>query len=144
MSPITSSSVSNVPVTPPTSATNTTVGAAELQKQLQQQRQEVRETVKPVAEQVFISKQAQQQFDTYAASAANAADRYDEDSSSSNSNTGVSTDQALDTLKTVQNRQTAAALAEYAQQQAQANPRPQPEPRAEAEQKPTTSIKAIA
>jgi hypothetical protein len=51
-------------------------------------------------------------------------------------------------VQTVQNRQTAAALAQYAQQQAQANsvsnPRPQAEPPAEVEQKQTTSIKAIA
>ena len=104
MSPITSSSVSSVPVTPPTSATNTVAGAAELQKQQQQLRQEVREKVKPIAEQVFISKQAQQQFDTYVASAANAADRYNtgNSSSSSSSATGLSTEQVLDSVKTAE------------------------------------------
>lgn len=136
MSPISSSPA--LSTLPPSSTTNTVAGAAELQKQ---QRQDIRETVKPVAEQVFISKQAQQQLETYAASAANAADRYDTEASSSTA--GVNTEQVLETVTTVQNRQTAAALAQYAQQQAQANP-PKPEPRSEVEQKPTTSIKAIA
>ncbi|MBM5572636.1 MULTISPECIES: hypothetical protein [Deefgea] len=146
MSPITSSSISNVPLAPPSGASNTAVGAAELQKQLQQQNQATRETVKPVAEQVFISKQAQQQFDTYVASAASAAERYDTGNASVSSANpiGVSTEQALDTVQTVQNRQTAAAIAQYAQQQAQADPAPKPEPRTDIEQKPTTSIKAIA
>lgn len=113
--------------------------AAAAEQQKQQQRQEVREAFKPIVEQVYISKQAQRQFDTYVASAANAADRYDH--SVSPSLAGVSTEQVLDTVKTLQNRQTVAALAQYAQQQAQANP---PQPRAEVEEKPTTSIQAIA
>ncbi|MGL4996628.1 MAG: hypothetical protein ACRC6G_10720 [Deefgea sp.] len=147
MSPITSSSVSSVPVTPPTSATNTVVGAAELQKQVQQQSQEVRETVKPIAEQVSISKAAQEQFErdtVSAASAGNSAGRSNGVEASANAaNNGVRTEQSLNTPESLQNRQTAAALAQYAQQQAQANP-PKPEPRAEVEQKQTTSIKAIA
>lgn len=141
MSPITSSSVSSAPVTPATSttsATNTAAGAAELQKQLQQQRQEVREKAKPVVEQVYISQQAQKQLATYAASAANAAARYDDDPSTSSS---VSTNQVLDATQKIQNRQTAAAVAQYAKQQAEASP-PKPEPREEA--KPSASIKAIA
>lgn len=147
MSPITTSSISNVPVTPPTSATNTVAGAAQLQKQVQQQSQVVRETVRPIAEQVSISRAAQEQFDrdtVSAASAGNSASRSNGAEASVNAaNNGVRTEQSLNTPESLQNRQAAAALAQYAQQQAQANP-PRPEARAEVEQKQTTSIKAIA
>lgn len=136
MSPISSSSVSSAIVTPPSASTSSNV--ADLQKQQQQQQQEVREKAKPVVEQVYISNQAQKQLETYAASAANAADRYDEDPSTSS---GVSTEQVLNATQKIQNRQTAAAVAEYNKQQAEASP-PKPEPREEA--KPSASIKAIA
>lgn len=101
-----------------------TSNVSTLQKLQQEQRQQTLEQAKPVVEQVYISKQGQQQLETYAKSAANAAERYDtgsESSSSGSSNTGVSTEQILKAVDKQQNRQTAAALASYAQQQAQAS-----------------------
>ena len=124
----------------PTNSYNTALHTNSASNRVEQQpkAQEQRDKIKPVAEQVLISKQAQQQYDTYTASAQNANNRYDTTASNSQPN---GAEQAQDTLKTVQNRQTARALAEYAQQQS-AESTPKPEPRESA--KPTASIQAIA
>jgi hypothetical protein len=91
-----------------------------LQKMQQDQRQQTLEQAKPVAEQVYISRQAQQQLETYTKSAANAAERYTTGNEPSSSTTS-STDQIMNAVNKQQNRQTAAALATYLQQQAQAD-----------------------
>ena len=96
--------------------------------------------------------------ETGSVTAQNAVDRNEPSASSSSKNTSttnttntnatnnnpaVNTEQALDTAKTVQNRQTATALAQYSQQQSAAT-QPKVAPPTDAEQKPTTSIKALA
>lgn len=106
------------------------VNVSELQKQAQQQRTQTLEQVKPVAEQVFISQQAQKQLEIYQRSASNAAQQTDV---SDTSNQAISSEQAVDTVKMLQKRQTIAAIASYAQQQAQATP-PATKPAAEPEQ----------
>lgn len=107
---------------------------------LSAQPQESRDKIKPVAEQVYISKQAQQLYDTYTRSTNNANERYSTDSSADQSG-GANAGQVADALKTVQNRQTARALFEYKQQQSiESEPKPEPQEPA----KPSTSIQAIA
>lgn len=109
-----------------TQSVNTISTARELQGQVQEQRKDTLQQLKPVAEQVYISKQAQQLFDTYTQSAKNAKDFYNADSTSSSNS--VSTEQMLDTVKMVQKRQTTAAIAAYAQQQAGEADKPSTKP----------------
>ena len=149
--------------TPPASTVSGTADTARLQQQAQAQKAQQLEQAKPANEQVSISQQAQQLLakdtaETGSVTAQNAVDRNEPSASSSskntsttnttntnatNSNPAVNTEQALDTAKTVQNRQTATALAQYSQQQSAAT-QPKVAPPTDAEQKPTTSIKALA
>jgi hypothetical protein len=125
MTPISTSSTS-YSATQPTSSTNSVASARDLQKQIQEQQQQTRDQLKPVAEQVYISNQAQQLLDIYATSTANANDAYSTDTTSSS--TSTNTAQVLDSVNTVQNRQTALALAEYKQQQPVEEPTVKPKP----------------
>lgn len=146
--------------TPPASTVSGAADTARLQQQAQAQKAQQLEQAKPANEQVSISQQAQQLLakdtaETGSVTAQNAVDRNEPSASSSskntsttntnatNSNPAVNTEQALDTAKTVQNRQTATALAQYSQQQSAAT-QPKVAPPTDAEQKPTTSIKALA
>ncbi len=152
--------------TPPASTVSGAADTARLQQQAQAQKAQQLEQAKPANEQVSISQQAQQLLakdtaETGSVTAQNAVDRNEPSASSSSKNTSttsttsttntnatnnnpaVNTEQALDTAKTVQNRQTATALAQYSQQQSAAT-QPKVAPPTDAEQKPTTSIKALA
>ncbi|WP_410499616.1 hypothetical protein [Chitinibacter sp. S2-10] len=119
-----------------------TVSVSDLQKKAQEQKAEQREQIKPVVEQVYISQQAQELLDTYTTSYNNAIGN--ESSTSSSSTSSVNTAQIIDSVDTVQNRQTAAAIAEYRSQQAESTPpeqTPEVTPYAERD---STSIRVIA
>ncbi|XZG71783.1 hypothetical protein ACTSKR_07985 [Chitinibacteraceae bacterium HSL-7] len=84
----------------------------EVNDELQQSRDDRRQAAKPVAEQVFISRQAQQLFDIYTGT-------------ESETTEPVSLQQVVETTHTINQRQTMLALGEYA---ASARPDTRPQP----------------
>ncbi|KAF0811545.1 hypothetical protein IGB42_04002 [Andreprevotia sp. IGB-42] len=113
------SNVSRSAYVPPAPAS----GNGELAQQLQTQRQDIREAAKPLVETVYISQQAQKQYDIYVQNSASSS----EDSSDTNTQqVGFDTQNVLDAQQLVQRRATTVAVYENRQANAAETPQPQP------------------